>query len=119
MLTQGDTNLIALLTIRSLNMDYTPTGDAILADLTTLELPPRELRGHTAMYGAPTFPRTASIWQPVAAIELPGFGIWLPGKPSVFSGNTSDVDEVAFSPDGKYIVTAGYTDRTCPLIGCR
>src|SRR6266545_1734924 len=40
MLNNGDTNLVALLAIRSLNMQYTPAGDSILASLTTLESPP-------------------------------------------------------------------------------
>jgi hypothetical protein len=47
MLKHGDTNLIALLTIRSLNMQYTPAGDGMLTSLTTLEAPLRELRSHT------------------------------------------------------------------------
>jgi len=38
MLNKGDTNLIALLAIRSLNMQYTPSGDAVLAGLTTSNL---------------------------------------------------------------------------------
>ena len=42
----GDTNVIALLTVRSLTMRYTPSGDAMLANLSTLEIPPREFTGH-------------------------------------------------------------------------
>ncbi len=47
LLSHSDTNLIALLAIRSLNMQYTPSGDAVLTSLTTLEVPPLELKGHT------------------------------------------------------------------------
>ena len=113
MLTQGDTNLIALLTIRSLNMDYTPTGDAILADVTTLELPPRELRGHTAdVWGADFSPdgkylatgssdQTVRLWDPATGETI-----------RIFSSDTSSLEELAFSPDGKTIVAAGYTDKS-------
>ena len=102
MLTHGDTNLIALLTIRSLNMDYTPTGDAILADVTTLELPPRELRGHTSdIWGADFSPdgkylvtgssdKTVRLWDLATGETI-----------HIFSGDTSGFEEMAFSPDGK------------------
>jgi WD40 repeat protein len=116
MLTQGDTNLIALLTIRSLNMDYTPTGDALLADVTTLELPPRELQGHTAdVWGADFSPdgkylvtgssdKTARLWDLATGETI-----------RVFSRSRGSLESVAFSPDGKYIVTANLPDKTASL----
>jgi WD40 repeat protein/class 3 adenylate cyclase len=116
MLTHGDTNLIALLTIRSLNMDYTPTGDAILADVTTLELPPRELRGHTAdVWGADFSPdgkylvtgssdRTARLWDLATGETI-----------RVFSRSRGSLEGVAFSPDGKYMLTANTQDNTASL----
>src|SRR5919109_3906351 len=117
MLTHRDTNLIALLTIRSLNMHYTPTGDAILADVTTLELPPRELQGHTAdVWGADFSPdgkvlatgssdKTIRLWDIATGETI-----------QVISGGANSVEELAFSPDGKTIVAAGYTDKTAHLL---
>src|SRR6185436_14646505 len=46
LLNNGDTNLIALLAIRSLGLQYTPSGDAVLFGLTSLQAPPREFKGH-------------------------------------------------------------------------
>ena len=117
MLTRGDTNLIALLTIRSLNMDYTPTGDAILADLTTLELPPRELRGHLSdvwdadfspdgMYLATgSSDKTIRLWNFATGETI-----------RIFSNDTSGFEGLAFSPNGKTIVAAGSTDNTAQLL---
>jgi WD40 repeat protein len=118
MLTHGDTNLIALLTIRSLRIDYTPAADAILANLMTLELPPREFKGHTGdvVFGADFSPdgkylatgstdRTVRLWDLVTGKTI-----------HIFSSDTSGFEEVAFSPDGKYIVAAGTTDKTAHLL---
>src|SRR6185436_1851776 len=44
-LNNGDPNLVALLSIQSLNMQYTPSGDAMLTSLTSLQAPPRVLKG--------------------------------------------------------------------------
>jgi WD40 repeat protein/transcriptional regulator with XRE-family HTH domain len=109
LLTQGDNNLIALLAISSLNMDYTPTGDAVLAGVTTLGLPPRELRGHTAdVWGADFSPdgkllatgssdKTIRLWELASGETI-----------RIFSSDTSGLEEIAFSPDGKTIVAAGW-----------
>jgi WD40 repeat protein/class 3 adenylate cyclase len=115
MLSHGDTNLIALLAIRSLIMQYTPSGDAVLESLTTLGTPPRDFKGHTAdVWGVAFSPdgkylatgssdKTARLWD-VASGETV----------RIFLEHTGEVGEVDFSPDGKYLVTAA-TDHTARL----
>src|SRR5215216_2337494 len=115
MLSHGDTNLIALLAIRSLTMKYTPSGDAVLESLTTLGTPPREFKGHTAdVWGVAFSPdgkylatgssdKTARLWEVATGETI-----------RIFPGHTGEVGEVAFSPDGKYLVTAA-TDHTARL----
>jgi WD40 repeat protein/transcriptional regulator with XRE-family HTH domain len=117
LLTQGDTNLIALLTIRSLNMHYTPTGDAVLAEVTTLGLPPRELRGHESdVWGADFSPdgkvlatgssdNTIRLWDLATGETI-----------RIISSDTNDVEVLAFSPDGKTIVAAGYSSTNARIL---
>jgi WD40 repeat protein len=108
MLRNGNTNLIALLTIRSLNTLYTPSGDAMLANVTTLEVPPREFTGHTSDVWAVAFSPDGKYL--VTGSKDKTTRLWDLGTGQttrVFSGSTGDVGEVTFSPDGKYLVTAG------------
>ena len=156
MLNNGDTNLIALLTLRSLTMQYTPSGDAILSGLTTLQVPPQEFKGHTRdLWGVDFSPDgkylatgssdgTARLWD-LATGEIvhifeghagevgevkfspdskyllvgstEGAHIW-----NIASGQLAQaflglkrVDSVAFSPEGKYIVTVSFTDKNAQL----
>ena len=108
MLNNGDANLIALLAIRSLRMQYTPAGDTVLSGLTSLEVPPRVFRGHTgSIFDVDISPdgkylttgsadKTARLWDISTGQTI-----------RVFTGHTADVGGVAFSPDGKFLVTGG------------
>jgi WD40 repeat protein/transcriptional regulator with XRE-family HTH domain/energy-coupling factor transporter ATP-binding protein EcfA2 len=114
MLNNGDTNLIALLAIRSLSMQYTPSGDAVLAGLTTLESPPLEFKGHTSdVWGVDFSPdgkylatgssdKTTRVWDLATGKTI-----------RIFSRGSSE--GVAFSPDGKYVLTANTEDHTASL----
>src|SRR5215212_9482262 len=115
MLNNGDANLIALLAIRSLTMQYTPAGDAVLSSLTTLEVPPRVFEGHTGFIldidispdgkylATGSVDKTARLWDLATGETI-----------QIFSGHTGGIDGIAFSPDGKTLVT-GSTDHTARL----
>ena len=115
MRSNGDTNLIALLSIRSLNIQYTPYGDAVLSSLTTLQAPPLEFKGHTGdVWGVAISPdgkylatgssdKTARLWDLASGETI-----------RVFSGHSGEVWDIAFSPDGKYLLTAS-ADGTARL----
>src|SRR5258706_73756 len=114
-LNNGDPNLVALLSIRSLNMQYTPSGDAMLTSLTSLQIPPRVLSGHTSQITeiditrdgkylvTPSDDATARDWDRASSEAV-----------HIFSGHTDAVTSVAFSPDGKYLVTTS-ADHTARL----
>jgi WD40 repeat protein/transcriptional regulator with XRE-family HTH domain len=107
MLNNGDPNLIALLAIRSLAMKYTPSADAVLTNLTSLETPPHEFRLVGKINGVAISPDGKYL--AAGSVDNGNVSLWdLASGQSirVFTGHTADVGGVAFSPDGKYLAAA-------------
>jgi WD40 repeat protein/class 3 adenylate cyclase len=114
-LSDGDPNLIALLSIRSLNMKYTSSGDEVLTSLNSLQAPPRVFKGHTdEIWDMAISPdgkylvtsskdKTARLWDFATGETI-----------RIFSEHTDIVSGIAFSSDGKYVVTGSY-DHTARL----
>ncbi len=97
---------IALLSLRSMNIQYSPLGDEALVRAATLNLPRRlfRLAEGRDVYGLAFSPdgryvltnsgSTAQLWETAVATRV-----------RTFSAG-SDVLDATFSPDGRYILTA-------------
>jgi WD40 repeat protein len=105
LLSHGDSNLTALLAVRSLKMQYTSSGGALLGSLTSLSAPPWEFKGHTADLWSVAFSLdgkylatgssdgTARLWDLATGETV-----------HIFEGHSGEVFEVKFSPDGKTLL---------------
>jgi WD40 repeat protein/transcriptional regulator with XRE-family HTH domain len=112
----GSAETIALLSIRSMNTQYTPQGDAAVAGASTLIYPRQRFIGHTdGLYGLAFSPdgkyvltgsndNTVRLWDIVTGKEV-----------RRFIGHTKGLYAVTFSPDGKYVLTSGGNDDTARL----
>jgi WD40 repeat protein/serine/threonine protein kinase/DNA-binding XRE family transcriptional regulator len=111
----GNAEVIALLSIRSMRMQYTPQGDAALLGAAALDLPRQLFAGSTLNLSSVAFSpdgrfvltgsidQTARLWETQTGEEL-----------RAFRGHTAEVSSVAFSPDGKYVLTGSW-DKTARL----
>lgn len=114
LLTEGSAEQIALLSLQSMKLHYTPEGDAALAAAARLEYPVQVFN-----VGAPT-PGVA--YSPDGKYILTSSGdkivrLWdsVTGEDvRQFMGHSDQVESVAFSPDGEFILT-GSVDKTARL----
>ncbi|MBI4772067.1 MAG: PD40 domain-containing protein, partial [Chloroflexi bacterium] len=111
----GNSELIALLTLRSLNVEFTLQGDAMLLRAVNLAYPRQVLPtniglilsaavspdGRTVLFGGAD--GTARLWDVRAGEQL-----------RAFEGHSDAVNGVAFAPDGKTILT-GSSDGAARL----
>jgi hypothetical protein len=96
----------ALLTLRSLKLEYTPQGDAALLNVINLRYPLRVFTGHEGIVTKVAFSpndklivtagedQTARLFDATSGSQL-----------QEFSGHTAQVNDIAFSPDGKSVLT--------------
>jgi len=113
-LSQGSSELIALLALRSMNTQYTPQGDETLVAASRLNYPRQLFVGHSADLTHVAYSpdgkyvlsgsndKTARLWDARTGKEIQQFV------------HTDGVDTVVFSPDGSYILTSTW-DKTTRL----
>jgi WD40 repeat protein/serine/threonine protein kinase/DNA-binding XRE family transcriptional regulator len=111
---RGNAELTALLSLYSINTQYSPQGDAALAEAATLEFPIRIFTGHADWINDVAFSpdgkyiltgsndKTARLWD----IKT--------NQTITYTGHTAGVKNVTFSPDGQYVLT-GSLDKTARL----
>jgi WD40 repeat protein/class 3 adenylate cyclase len=108
LLSDGSSEQIALLSLRSMNTHYTPEGDAALAAAAGLEYPVQLFTDTNIVWDSAFSPdgryiltgnedNIAKLWDVQSGKEL-----------RELTGHTDAVGEVHFSPDGKRVLTASF-----------
>jgi FOG: WD40 repeat len=104
----GDAELIALLSIRSMNTQYTAQGDSDLMEAAALDYPRMVLAGDQGAISSVAY---SPDGQHALIGGWDGMGIlWDSQSGQIvrrFLGHTGGVFDVAFSPDGSQILTGG------------
>jgi WD40 repeat protein/class 3 adenylate cyclase len=114
LLSDGNSEQIALLSMRSMNTQYTPQGDAALVAAARLDFPVRLFTqsdpvmsvafssdGRYALTGGTD--GIARVWDTLTGEEI-----------RQFVGHTNLINSATFSPDGRYILTGSW-DKTARL----
>ncbi len=113
----GNSDIIALLSIRSLQTQYSPQGDAAIVGAASLDYPRVVFTGHSRYVTSVVFSpdgryvltgsddSTARLWDVATGKEI-----------RVFAGHTDGLDrsDAVISPDGRYVLT-GSIDKTARL----
>lgn len=115
LLSGGNSELIALLSLRSINTQYTPQGDSALGGAANLNYPRQQ-------FGSPDDNIGPVAYSPDGVYLLVGsadktarlLDVHTGKELSRFIGHTDTVSCLAFSPNGKYVVT-GSADKTARL----
>jgi WD40 repeat protein/class 3 adenylate cyclase len=105
LLSGGSSEQIALLSLRSMNMQYTPEGDAALEAAARLDYPVQLFSDTNIAWGVAFSPDgkyvltggrgdTAKLWDARSGQEI-----------RRFTSHIRGIGQVHFSPDGKYIIT--------------
>ena len=109
----GNPEQIALLSLRSMNSQYTPQGDDAVVAAASLNIPRRLFVGHSAPVRAAVFSpdgkymltgswdNTARLWDVQTGKEV-----------RQFIGHTANIWTVEFSPDGRYVLTGSWDETS-------
>jgi len=112
---KGSSETVALLTLRSLNLEYSPQGDAALLRAVNLNYPLQIFTGHTGTVLHVAFsPDNQTILTGSDDNTARLFDIESGKQLQVFSGHTDQINDIAFSPDSKWALT-GSSDKTARL----
>jgi WD40 repeat protein len=101
--TGGSAELIALLSLRSMNLQYTPQGDAALAGAGQLTYPRQVFNGRSAVFS----PDGQYVLTGDAGAKVRLWHVQSGQEVRQFSTGVALVGRRAFSPDGKYMLTGG------------
>jgi WD40 repeat protein/transcriptional regulator with XRE-family HTH domain len=109
----GSSEQIALLSLRSMNTQYTPQGDAAVVAAAGLNIPQQFFIGHfdgiLPVVFSPdgkyiltgSWDKTARLWDAQTGREV-----------RQFIGHTANIWTAAFSPDGRYILTGSWDETS-------
>ena len=111
----GSSETAALLTLRSLNLEYTPQGDAVLLNVVNLHYPLRVFTGNQHELDRVAFsPDDRFVLTGSKDGLLRLFDAKSVRQLQIFSGHTAEINDITFSSDGNLVLTAS-VDQTARL----